>query len=237
LCPHGGLIGRDADGGFADYLTAPSNLIFPLPDSIGSEQAPLIQVAATCLHAQRRIEIFPGQTVVVMGLGVAGQIHAQMAKARGATVIGVTRSAWKRGMAEKLGTDVTFPGGAAAEKGVLEATQGRGADVVIESTGKLPVIASAVNMTRRGGTVLLFGITTATEGALPFYQFYFKELTFITARASKSEDFPGTIDMVANGKLNLQALITHVLPLSDLGSALSLLESDADERMKIIIAN
>jgi 2-desacetyl-2-hydroxyethyl bacteriochlorophyllide A dehydrogenase len=237
LCPHGGLIGRDADGGFADYLTAPSNLIFPLPDSIDSEQAPLIQVAATCLHAQRRIKIFPGQTVVVMGLGVAGQIHAQLAKSRGATVIGVTRSAWKRSMAEKLGADITFPGGSAAEKAVLEATDGRGADVVIESTGKLPVIASAISMARPGGTVLLFGITTATEGALPFYQLYFKEITLVTARASKSEDFPGTIDLVAKSTLNLKALITHVLPLSELGSALSLLESDADERMKIIIAN
>jgi D-arabinose 1-dehydrogenase-like Zn-dependent alcohol dehydrogenase len=57
-----------------------------------------------------------------MGLGVAGQIHAQLAKARGAKVIGVTRSAWKRSMAEKLGADFTLPGGAAAEKAVMEAT-------------------------------------------------------------------------------------------------------------------
>ena len=72
---------------------------------------------------------------------------------------------------------------------------------------------------------------------LPFYQFYFKELTLINARAAKSEDFPATIDLVARGTLNLQALITHVLPLSELGPALGLLESDADERMKIIIDN
>jgi 2-desacetyl-2-hydroxyethyl bacteriochlorophyllide A dehydrogenase len=238
LCPHGGLIGRDANGGFADYLISPSNAIFPLPDTINSRQAPLIQVATTCLHAQRRAEIFPGQSVVVLGLGVAGQIHVQMAKARGAyPVIGITRSAWKRSLAEKLGADATLPGGPAAEKAVLEATHGQGADVVIESTGKLPVMASALNMARPGGKILLFGITTATEGALPFYQFYFKELTLINARAAKNEDFPATIDLVARGLLNLDALITHVLPLSELDSALGLLDSDADERMKIIIDN
>jgi 2-desacetyl-2-hydroxyethyl bacteriochlorophyllide A dehydrogenase len=238
LCPHGGLIGRDVNGGFADYLTVPTNAIFPLPDSIDSRQAPLIQVATTCLHGQRRAEIFPGQSVVVLGLGVAGQIHVQMAKARGAyPVIGITRSPWKRSLADKLGADITLPGGPAAEKAVLEATHGQGADVVIESTGKLPVMASAVNMARPGGKILLFGINTATEGALPFYQLYFKELVLINARAAKKEDFPATIDLVARGTLNLEALITHVLPLSELDSALGLLDSDADERMKIIIDN
>jgi 2-desacetyl-2-hydroxyethyl bacteriochlorophyllide A dehydrogenase len=238
LCPHGGLIGRDVNGGFAEYLTVPAKAIFHLPDSIDSRQAPLIQVATTCLHGQRRVNIFPGQSVVVLGLGVAGQIHVQMAKARGAyPVIGVTRSPWKRSLAEKLGADITLPGGPAAEKAVLEATNGQGADVVIDSTGKLPVMASAISMARPGGKVLLFGITTAKEGMLPFYQFYFKELTLINARAAKSEDFPATIDLVARGALNLQALITHVLPLSELGPALGLLESDADERMKIIIDN
>ena len=71
----------------------------------------MIQVLTTCLHAQRQIDIFPGEYVVVLGLGVTGQLHVQLAKARGATVIGVTRSADKRALAETLGADLTFPGG------------------------------------------------------------------------------------------------------------------------------
>ena len=84
--------------------------MFRLPDSIDRRAAPIIQVLTTCLHAQRQIDIFPGEYVVVLGLGVTGQLHVQLAKARGATVIGVTRSADKRALAETLGADLTIPG-------------------------------------------------------------------------------------------------------------------------------
>jgi threonine dehydrogenase-like Zn-dependent dehydrogenase len=109
--------------------------------------------------------------------------------------------------------------------------------VVIDTTGKPAAMASAVRMARRAGTVLLFGISTMNEANLPFYQFYFKELMLVNARAAKSEDFPATIDLVARGKLNLEDLITHVLPLPQLGEALTLLDSDSDERMKIILTH
>jgi L-iditol 2-dehydrogenase len=237
-CPHGGLLGRDSDGGFAEYVAVSRRQIFPLPAAIASRQAPLIQVATTCLHGQRRLDIFPGQSVVVLGLGVSGQLHLQLAKARGAhPVIGITRSAWKRSLAEKLGCDLTLPSGPDAERAVLEASNGQGADVVIECTGKLPAVASAIAMARRGGQLLLFGIITAGEGMLPFYQLYFKELTIVNSRAAKSEDFPAMIALAASGAVNLEALVSHVVALSNLGAALHMLESDSDERMKIILDN
>ena len=236
ICPNGVLLGRDRDGGIAEYMTVPRRQIFALPPTVDSCQAPAIQVATTCLHGQRMLNIFPGQSVVVLGLGVSGQIHVQLAKARGAyPVIGVTRSAWKRKLADKLGADITVASGAEAERVVMEATGGRGADVVIESTGILPSLASGITMARRGGMMLPFGIITATEGKLPFYQLYFKELTIVNARAAKSEDFPATIDLVARGTLNLKALVTHVVGLSELESAIRMLDTDADERMKIIL--
>src|SRR4030095_10806855 len=102
--------------------------VFALPDSIDSRTAPLIQVLTTCLHAQRQIDIFPGESVVVFGLGVTGQLHVQLAKARGAyPVIGVTRSADKRALAQQLGADLTIPGGEGAIERVRELTNGRGA--------------------------------------------------------------------------------------------------------------
>ena len=79
---------------------------------------------------------------------------------------------------------------------VREATEGRGADVVIETTGVVPQLAAGINMTRSGGRVLMFGIITAKEGALPFYDLYFKELSLINARVAKSEDYPGAIGLV-----------------------------------------
>ena len=235
LCPKGLLLGRDVNGGFAEYVSAPATNVFPLPDAISDGTAPMIQVLTTCLHAQRRVDIFPGESVVVLGLGVTGQLHVQLAKARGARVIGVTRSADKRTLAESLGADLTIPGGDGVVDKVREATEGRGADVIIETTGVLPQLASAVTMARFGGRILLFGIFTVKEGTLPFYELYFKELTLIGARVAKSEDYPGSIDLVSRGVVRLEPLVSDVMPLDELKAAIGMLGSDSAGRMKIIM--
>ena len=238
LCPNGAVIGREVNGGFADFVVAPRTHVYPLPASIDSRTAPLIQVLTTVLHAQRRASIASGQSVAVIGLGVSGQLHVQLAKARGAgPVIGITRSAWKRSVADRLGADLTVSTGEAGVHAVRDATQGHGADVVIESTGMVKCIGDAIAMVRPGGTVVLFGIYTASEGALPFYQLYYKEPTVISARAAMGEDFPESIALVATGRVTLDPLVTQVLPVTELTQALGLLESDADGRMKIILEN
>jgi threonine dehydrogenase-like Zn-dependent dehydrogenase len=230
------LVGRDTNGGFAEYLNAPASHVFQVPDSIDSRTAPMIQVLTTCLHAQRQIDMFPGESVVVFGLGVTGQLHVQLAKARGASpVIGVTRSPEKRALAETLGADITFPGGEGAIDRVRDATAGRGADAVIETTGVLPSVAASVKMARAGGRVLLFGIITAREGALPFYDLYFKELSLIGARVAKSEDYPSSIALVQRGTVRLEPLVSDVLPLVELKAAIGMLGSDSATRMKIIM--
>lgn len=237
LCPKGQLLGRDSNGGFAEFLTAPAGQVFPLPDAVDDQAAVLIQVLTTCLHAQRLTPIFAGESVAVLGLGVTGQLHAQIAKARGASpLIGITRSADKRELAAKMGADLTFPGGPEAVQKVREATSGRGADVVIDTTGMLPVVADAIEMVRFGGRLLLFGIITAKEGALPFYQLYFKEIQVINSRVAKSEDYPASIHLVQRGLVKLHPLISNVLPLGDLKDAIGMLGSaGGSQRMKIIM--
>jgi 2-desacetyl-2-hydroxyethyl bacteriochlorophyllide A dehydrogenase len=236
LCGDGGLVGRDSNGGFAEYFLAPLTQVYALPKAVDSEKGPLIQVLTTCIHAQRFLDIFPGQSVVVVGLGVTGQLHVQLAKAHGAhPVVGVTRSAWKRQLATELGADLTLASGAEAVRGVLEATNGRGGDVVIVSTDALPAIADGILMCRLGATLSLFGVTTATENKLPLYQLYYKELRIFNSRAARAEDFAIAIDLVARGVMKLGPLVTHTLPLADLSSAMHMLETDQDHRMKIIL--
>lgn len=238
LCPSGFMLGRDLDGGFSEYFLAPTDALFPLPDSISGEAAPLIQVMTTCLHGQRLVDIRPGEAVVVLGLGVTGQLHVQLAKARGADpVIGITRSPARRGLAEKLGADVTLAPGDQAKEKVLELTGGRGADLVIESVGAVSVLADAVDLARIGGRLMLFGIYTAEEAKLPFYQLYFKELAVINARAAKREDYPACIDLVSSGTVQLDPMISHVLPLEKLEEAITMLAESDDQRMKVILAH
>lgn len=235
LCPNGMLIGRDTNGGFAEFVTVPASQVFALPAGVDPTHAPMIQVLTTCLHAQRQINIFPSEYVVVLGLGVTGQLHVQLAKARGAYVIGVTRSKDKRELAEKLGADITIPGGDDAIAKVKEATEGRGPDVVIETTGVVSQLSSAIHMARSGGRLLLFGIITAKEGALPFYDLYFKELALINARVAKGEDYPASIALVQRGTVRLAPLVSDVMPLGALKAAIGMLGSDSTQRMKIIL--
>ncbi len=236
LCPAGGLIGRETNGGFAEYAAVPAAQVFRLPDSIDSASAPLIQVATTCLHAQRLAHVSEGESVAVIGLGVSGQLHVQLAKALGAAkVIGISRSRFKNELAKQLGADVVIESGPEAMAKVLDETEGRGADVVIECTGVMTQIAEAIRMVRFGGRILLFGITNATSGALPFYDLYFKELSLINSRAATAQDFPAVIDLVDRGALRLEPLITHRMALDQLGTALGLLEDGADGRLKIIL--
>jgi len=236
LCPAGGLIGRETNGGFAEYAVVPSGQVFRLPDSLDLRIAPLIQVATTCLHAQRLANVSLGESVAVMGLGVSGQLHVQIARARGAgKVIGISRSKFKNDLAMQLGADIAIEAGPGTVAKVWDETEGRGADVVIECTGVMSSIADAIRMARFGGRIQMFGITSATSGALPFYDLYFKELTLINNRAATAQDFPVMIDLVNRGVVRLEPLVTHRMALDELGAALGMVEDGGERRLKIIL--
>ena len=237
LCPNGGLIGRDVEGGFADYMVAPSRNIHALPNDLKPDIAPLIQPMTTCLHAQRKAKIFPGEAVLVYGLGVTGLLHVQLAKAHGAyPIIGVTRSKWKRELAEDLGADFTFAPNENLKNSLLEITGEKGGvDLVIESVGQLSILAEAIELVRLGGRILPFGIYTETKGELPFYNLYFKEIQVVNARVAKPEDYPASIDFVRRGVVDLKPLITHTFFINDINKALDMLDGGDSSCIKIIL--
>ena len=237
LCPNGGLIGRDVEGGFAEYMVAPSRNVHALPKDMDPGVAPLIQPMTTCLHAQRKANIFPGEAVLVYGLGVTGLLHVQLAKAHGAyPVIGVTRSEWKRDLARELGADFTFAPGENLKEQILEVTGDKGGvDLVIESVGQLPILAEAIELVRLGGRILPFGIYTQTQGELPFYNLYFKEIQVVNARVAKPEDSPACVDFVERGVVDLKPLITHNFSLDEINKALDMLDGGDSSCIKIIL--
>ena len=83
--------------------------------------------------------------------------------------------------------------------------------------------------------VTLFGIITAQEGALPFYDLYFKELSLISARVAKGEDYPSAITLVERGTVRLEPLVSDVMPLVELKAAIAMLGSESGQRMKVIM--
>ena len=149
-------------------------------------------------------------------------------------MIGISRTPWKRDLGELLGADATVAPGDAALEAVMRATDGRGADLIIETVGQVPVIADAIKLVRTGGRLMLFGIHTAETGDLPFYQLYFKELNIINARAAKGEDYPASIELVRRGTVRLEPLLSHRMPLGEMATALDMLAEPGLARMKIV---
>ena len=234
LCRNGGLMGREVDGVFADRLAVDESLLHAVPDQVTMEAGPLLQVLATCVHAQSRLPVVPGDTAVVIGLGVTGSLHLQMLAARGIrSIVVVTRSEWKQQMATGWGaTHVAGPAQAAAA--VMEASGGKGAAVVIESAGYESTLSQAIELAAPGGTIVLFGTITGGQTGLPYYLLYEKELTLLNPRAALPRDFPRAIQLVAAGAVAIDSLVTHRFSLADGPAAMVALAGDP-KAMKMIL--
>lgn len=232
LCRHGGLLGRDADGCFAELLAVDEALLHPIPDSVQPDAAALLQVLSTCVHAQSPLRLVPEDCAVVIGLGVTGLLHTQLLRARGLrTIIGVTRSAWKRDLARRLGASATAAPDEAADL-VAEATDGRGARVTIDCAGTRGTLAQAVRLAGAGGTVIAFGITAGSADVAP-YEWYLKELTIHSPRAARPRDCDSAIELCAAHRLDLAPLVTARFPLTRLPGALAASRDPA--QLKVVI--
>jgi L-iditol 2-dehydrogenase len=220
LCRHGGLLGRDLDGCFAQYVAVAETLLHPLPPAVTAGDAALLQVLSTCVHAQSGLRLSPADTAVVTGLGVSGLLHAQLLRARGLrTIIGVTRSVWKRDLALRSGVSaVVTPDEAPAA--VAAATGGHGAALAIECAGTAATLAQATRLAGPGGTVIMFGIPPSADG-LPTYDWYHKELTIRCPRAARPRDCDTAIRLCAEHRLDLAPLVTARFPLPDVAAAMA----------------
>lgn len=233
LCLEGGLLGRDADGVFAEYVAVPSHRLLEVPDSISPAAAGVLQVLGTCVHAQRSAPVFPGDVAVVLGLGVSGLLFTQLLRQAGATVVGVTRSEWKQDLARRLGASaVAAPG--EADSVVRELTGGLGADLVVEAVGKESTLAQAIELAATGGEVVVFGTLTGGDRGLPYYQLYFKELTVRNPRAATVDDYGRGIELAASGALDLEAIVTDHFDLSEASAAFE--RVDRADSLKVLMS-
>lgn len=218
LCRNGGLLGRDIDGVFTEQIEIDEDFLHVIPQSVSRDAATLLQVLGTVVHAQRSVSVFPNETAVVVGLGVTGLLHLQMLAARGVTVIGVTRSQWKLDLATDLGASYTATPDMAADL-VSQVTDGRGADLVVESVGTERTLAQSIELAGHGANIVVYGTVTGGKEGLPYYQLYFKELTLHNPRAAGPGDNDIGISLAAAGTLQLEPLVTARFPLEDAAKA------------------
>ena len=225
LCPHGALMGREVDGLFADLVAVDEHRLHPVPEHLSLHEVATLQVLGTCVHAQTLVDVFPGQTAAVIGLGISGLLHVQLLRARGIDrIVGITRSAWKRRLAQDMGATVTARPDE-AQAAVDELTGGAGVDLVVESAGYGATFRQGVELAATGGRMLVFGIISSPPDGLNWYELYYKELDVVNARAARPRDYDRGIALAASGALQLAPLWSRGASLDDAAGALAMARS------------
>ncbi len=236
LCPNGGLMGREVDGTFADYVVAPDFNALKLPDGISFEDGTSLIALATVFRAHDRVGIGPDKTVAVIGQGAAGLLHTRVSVLRGAErVLAIEPVAWKLDVAKAFGGVPVNPSAVDSVEAVMEATGGLGADVVIESVGNGATLRQAMQMARPGGTVLCFGILPEEVKDFFGYAMYYKQLTLLGSRGMTPNDFLPAIRVAADGSLDLKPLVTHRFPLEQTKEALDLVDKEPGTALRVVV--
>ena len=149
---------RNITRGYAEYAKAPADFLFKIPPNVSFEAAAFTEPIAVCLHTNELISPKPGDTILIIGGGPMGLIHAQISKISGASVVVSEVVEERLRAAEKFGADfVVNPMEEDLNSRVRELTDGYGADAVIVATGNKNAIESGVKTVSNAGTVVLFG--------------------------------------------------------------------------------
>lgn len=237
ICRNGGLFGREFDGTFAEYAVLAENRSFKLSNTISNVDATTFNVLSTVVHSQRKIDIFPNSSVVIIGEGTSGLMHSKVSKLRGADPligIDVKGSEWKLDLARNLyGVDYTVSKDVVNK--VIELTGGNGADFVIECAGKGATWNLATELVRPGGIILAFGITSYSIDNFKSYSMYYKDTKIIGSRAMQLIDWPISISLAEKGKIDIGTIITHKMPVEDLEKGFKMVGDPAQKVLRVVI--
>ena len=233
----------------AEIIGAPRNLICKIPDNVDFEEAAFTTLGAIAMQGARRAQVQFGDKVVVIGLGLLGQIACQILTAAGAHVIGIDVMEGRVELAKELGADICFAGGQDAVNEVLKHTDGIGADSVIiyAATKSSEPVKQAMQMARKKGKVVVVGAVGMEIDRSPFYE---KELDFLISCSygpgrydplyeEKGVDYPigyvrwtenrnmqEFLKMLSEKKVNVKRLIDHTFPIEEAAKAYETLNSE-----------
>jgi 2-desacetyl-2-hydroxyethyl bacteriochlorophyllide A dehydrogenase len=222
----------------SELVTLPSQYVHPLPDTLPLASATLIETLATVLHAQQRLALKAGESVVVLGQGTTGLLHTRLAVLAGADpVIAVSRTAWKLDVAKRMGAHHTVD--VAAEKAVdevLRLTGGYGADVVIDTAGGRDTLQAGLDMLRPGGRLSPYAVSHECCSGFTTFPLYYKEVSIIGSRALAPEDMEPAIELVASGKVDVAGFVSETYPLARAAEAFKEYERNPGRVLRIVIS-
>lgn len=234
LCEHldESIVGFTWPGTYAEYVRIPERIVrqntFQIPDGIPLENVASLEPLACVVHGWDLVNPMPGGTTIIIGGGPIGLLHAQLARLHGGNKVVLTDIVIDRlREAEKIGVDATFnPGTEDLNARVLELTEGRGADVVVEAVGRSETWESAPALARKGGTVLLFGgCPSGTSVPFNAEKIHYGELHIQGAFHHTPAAVDRAFRLIVSGQVSIKPLISHEMPLQKAEEALQLMES------------
>ena len=237
------LIGIDLDGGFAEYISVPSHMIFKVPAHISDEYAALVEILSIGFHASARAGLEKHDDILIVGSGKVGNSILHAAK---------TITDGKIILADILDERLSFAASAFSEiftinirqkdpiAYIKELTDGKGVDIAFEAVGhEVPVegkfnpVRMCINAIKGGGKVCVLGLSDHPSEIL-FKELIWKEARIIASRVSHGE-FAKAIEALANGTLNPESMITGILNLEDAQKGFELLEKEPGKNLKILL--
>lgn len=232
VCPNQLSMGYQFPGGFAEYMIVPREVLRVdglnrIPDGLGFAEASLAEPLACVLNGQELAGVGEGDVVVIIGSGPIGCLHVRLARARGAAqIILIDLNAERLSIAADLvHPDLVIASGSTDPvDGVLEATGGRGADVVIVAAASGAAQEQGLRMLARRGRLSLFGGLAKDRPNITVDSnlVHYRELTIVGVNGSSPAHNKRALELIASGAVPVTDLITHHLPLSEVLDAIEI---------------
>ena len=239
LCLNAGLFGREVDGSMTELVSLESRYVHTLPEDLPLPNATLIETLATVRHAQERLGLARGESVVVLGQGTTGLLHTTLAVLAGADpVIAISRSRWKLDIASRMGAHHALDIAAEEAVGeVLRLTGDAGADIVIDTAGGAATLKAGLDMLRPGGRFSPYAVSHECCETFTTFPLYYKEVSIIGSRALTHADMQPAIDLVASGKVDVSDFVSATYPLDQAPEAFREYEAHPGRVLRIVISS
>lgn len=238
FCEKYQMIGKDVDGGLAEYILVPASNVLNLPKSIPFEQGAIMGCAvSTAFHALKRGRVSSGDVIVIYGIGGLGFHAIKLADKifDAGTIIAVDVSDEKLNLAKKFGADEVI--NAAKEdplERIGEITNGRLADIVLDFVGFRKTIEKAIDCVGKGGRMVLVGISQEDIKVSPYKTVIGKEMELIGVNDHLKSELAQLIRLVSSGKFDLSASVTNRVSLEDVNYGIEILEKKIGNPIRVI---
>lgn len=223
------------DGCLCDYVTHPAAFTFKLPDNVSFTEGALIEPLAIGINGALTGNVKLGDTVVIFGSGCIGLVTLLAAKAYGATQVIVCDVLDKRlESARKMGAITINSREQDPVAKIMDLTEGRGADVVIDCCGISLTVQQSLRVARSAGNVVLVGMGEDEINGLPLSMLSNKELN-ITSIFRYRNLYPTAINAVAGGKIDISGIVSNEYPFEDTPHAFAETYKNAKDVVKGVI--